>query len=177
MTRIQVGDYILPRKLETICASFVDVPSQYVTHLQFRRFSSCPICRLHLDTFVERHLDLVENGIQEVVVFHSSLEEMLKHGSEIPFAMIADPGKALYKAFGIESSLCSVINPLAWMAGLKGIMKLKRVPYEKDQTYFGLPADLLIARSGEVVAVKYGKHANDHWQVDDVITFARQLAV
>lgn len=178
MAKIKTGDFIVSQKLQTISESKVDVPAALqVTHIQFRRFASCPICNLHIHTFIERHLDLVANGIQEIVVFHSTQDEMLKYGSDVPFAMIADPAKALYKAFGIESSVMSIINPAAWASGVTGVLKFKQLPYEKGQGLFGLPADFLIAKTGEVVAVKYGAHADDHWEVDEVITQARQLAV
>lgn len=178
MAKIKVGDFIVPQRLETISASRVDVPAtQQVTHIQFRRFASCPICNLHIETFIDRHLDLVATGIQEVVIFHSTQEEMLKHGSNVPFAMIADPDKALYKSFGIESSIFSVLNPISWASGVTGLLKFRQFPYEKGQSLFGLPADFLITKTGEVVAVKYGSHADDHWEVDEVIQRARQLAV
>lgn len=178
MAKIKVGDFIVPQKLKTISASSVDVPAtQQITHIQFRRFASCPICNIHIETFIDRHLELVETGIQEVVVFHSTQEEMLKHGSDVPFAMIADPNKTLYKSFGVESSVLSILNPVIWATGVKGLLKFKQFPYEKGQGLFGLPADFLITKTGEVIAVKYGKHADDHWEVDEVIQRARQLAV
>lgn len=178
MAKIKVGDFIVPHRLNTISATSVELPAaQHVTHIQFRRFATCPICNLHIQSFMERHLELVATGIQEVVVFHSTQEEMLKKGADVPFAMIADPTKALYKSFGVESSVLSIINPAAWASGVTGLLKFKQLPYEKGQGLFGLPADFLIAKTGEVVAVKYGTHADDHWEVDEVITQARQLAV
>lgn len=178
MAKIKAGDFIVPRQLETISATFVDVPAtQHVTHIQFRRFASCPICNLHIRSFIDRHLELVAVGVQEVVVFHSTQEKMIELGGEVPFAMIADPSKDLYKFFGIESSPLAVINPAAWASSVKGLLKFKKLPYEKGQSYFGLPADFLISKNGEVVAVKYGAHADDHWEVDEVMQRVRQLAV
>ena len=40
-----------------------------------------------------------------------------------------------------------------------------------------MPADFLIAKNGEVMAVKYGAHADDPEEVDIVITQVRQLEV
>lgn len=177
MGKISVGDRILPRQIRSVHNTFLDVPGANLVHLQFRRFASCPICNLHIHTFVERHLELVEQGITEVVVFHSTEEETLKHASKIPFALIADPEKRLYKEFGIESSLLSVLNPASWRAALKGLMKFAEVPYEKGQNLLGLPADFLVAPSGEVVACYYGEHADDHWEVDEVLYKARHLTL
>ena len=35
--------------------------------------------------------------------------------------------------------------------------------------YLGLPADFLIDAQGKLLHVKYGSHADDHWEVDDVL--------
>ncbi len=36
----------------------------------------------------------------------------------------------------------------------------------------GLPADFLIGPDGTVLASKHGRHADDHWSVDEVLTLA-----
>jgi hypothetical protein len=33
----------------------------------------------------------------------------------------------------------------------------------------GFPADFLIASNGSVIAVKYGKNADDQWSVDELL--------
>jgi hypothetical protein len=42
--------------------------------------------------------------------------------------------------------------------------------------HFGLPADFLIAPTGQVLAAKYGRHASDHWSVDEVVLLAGRLS-
>jgi hypothetical protein len=37
----------------------------------------------------------------------------------------------------------------------------------------GLPAEFLIAPSGQIKAVKYGTHAYDQWSVDELIALAK----
>jgi hypothetical protein len=37
---------------------------------------------------------------------------------------------------------------------------------------YGLPADLLIAGDGAVVACHYGEHASDQWSVDELLGHA-----
>jgi hypothetical protein len=37
----------------------------------------------------------------------------------------------------------------------------------------GLPADILIDRTGAVVAVKYGTHAYDQWEVLELLSYAQ----
>jgi hypothetical protein len=36
-----------------------------------------------------------------------------------------------------------------------------------------LPADFLVDAQGRVVAAHYGRHADDHWEVDEVLRLAR----
>jgi len=35
-----------------------------LTHLQFRRFAGCPVCNLHLQSYVARHSEVVDAGLQ-----------------------------------------------------------------------------------------------------------------
>jgi hypothetical protein len=104
VSRFGPGDTIAPRELTTIRSEQIRVPAREgLTHLQFRRFAGCPICNLHLRSVVGRHDEIVAAGISEVVVFHSSVEDMLPHQGELPFAAIADPDRELYTLFGDRS--------------------------------------------------------------------------
>ena len=173
MQKLKVGHLVDIQKLETINSTFIDIPFKtQVTHLQFRRFSGCPICTLHLQTFVQRHIELVERGIREIAVFHSSKDVLLVHEAVTPFAIIADPEKMLYQQFGVEKSIVSIFHPGAWSAAVRGLIKYSIRPSEKIESYFALPADFLIDKDGTILACKYGKHADDHWSVDEVITLA-----
>jgi hypothetical protein len=39
----------------------------------------------------------------------------------------------------------------------------------------GLPADFLIASDGRVLALKYGRHADDQWSIDELLTRVRVI--
>ena len=95
-------------------------PRVPITHLQFRRFAGCPICNLHLKEFAARNEELVGAGIREVVVFHSTNEELLPYQGKFPFDVIGDPGKAFYKRYGVGTSLGAIFNPGAWSAMVRG---------------------------------------------------------
>ena len=86
-----------------------------VVHLQLRRFAGCPICHLHLRSFVRRHAEIAAAGIREVVVFHSPAEELAPHASGFPFPLVADPEKRLYAELGVESSPRALLDPRAWL--------------------------------------------------------------
>ena len=156
--------------------------ARWLVHLQFRRFAGCPVCDLHLNSIVERHRDIVSAGIREAVVFHSTVQELLRYAADLPFAAIADPEKQLYRAFGVESGPRALLDPRAWPAVLRGVLRSTgRIlrgrqsipPFNPEGGSLGLPADFLIASDGLVLACQYGHHAFDQWSVDEVLTLAR----
>ena len=174
-------DVVETLTLETIHSTTVSVPGDGLTHLQFRRFAGCPVCNMHLRSFVRRHDEIETAGIREVVFFHSSKEDLLEHASDLPFAVIADPRKRYYAKFGVESGKRALFHPRVWGSILKGVLLSLgdvlrgRKPAPSLRPVggrWGLPADFLIDRDGAVVAVKYGEHAYDQWSVDEVLDLA-----
>jgi peroxiredoxin len=160
----------------------IPMPGQLV-HLQFRRFAGCPVCNLHLRSFAARTEDIAAAGIHEVVVFHSTAAELTKYQADLPFDVIPDPGKDLYRRFGVQSGLRSVAHPGAWRALpsgwwhiIKRAIRGRRglLPVRPNGGNLGLPADLLIAPDGRVIASRYGKHAYDQWSVDELLAHAKE---
>ncbi|MDX1438951.1 MAG: peroxiredoxin-like family protein [Rubricoccaceae bacterium] len=173
MKRKAEGERIERRTLETIRGGEVAIPdAALLTHLQFRRYAGCPMCNLHLQSFIKRHSELVQHGIQEVVVFHSSKQALLNEHADAPFALIPDPKRTLYKEFGVEVSWGAVLHPRVWITGVSGLLRHGLSIPERRESTLGLPADFLIGADGRVLACKYGMHASDHWEVDDVLNLA-----
>lgn len=152
-----------------------------LVHLQLRRFAGCPVCNLHLRTVVRRHDEITAAGVREVVVFHSTVEDLRPHTEDLPFPVIADPDKAIYRALGVESSKRSILDPRVWPTVIRAvgatiwgtICGTDRPPtlFPRGGRY-GLPGDFLIGSDGTVLAVKYGEHADDQWTVDEVLALA-----
>ena len=91
---------ITPRELSGVSGESVPIPApDRLVHLQFRRFAGCPICNVHLQSIVRRHDEIANAGVREVVVFHSTDQELRRYVGELPFAVILDPDKALYAEF------------------------------------------------------------------------------
>jgi hypothetical protein len=177
------GSVVPPRRLTAVTGDPVDLPDRaHLVHLQLRRFAGCPVCHLHLRSVVRRHDEIVAAGIREVVVFHSPADELRPHVVDLPFAVVADPEKALYLELGAESGYRAILDPRSWPAIVRGVARstwalLRRrgrapslVPHGGR---YGLPADLLIASDGVVVACHYGEHASDQWSVDELLGQAR----
>ena len=176
MKKIKPGDFVEPCVLESVEGTEVPIPppAQIKLHLQFRRFAGCPICNLHLRSFIQRHRELAENQIHEVVVFHSPKSAMLEHQLIAPFPFVADPHKKLYKAFGVEASIMSVLNPRAWPAAVKGLIEQGPGFPSRGESALGLPADFLIDSAGMVITAHYGKHASDQLEFDELLELVRK---
>ncbi|PRC90733.1 peroxiredoxin-like family protein [Solimicrobium silvestre] len=171
--KVRIGQKINSFTVETINGEqqMVPDPSRKFTHLQFRRFAGCPICNYHLHTFTKSAEQLKAADIQEIILFHSSATEMRKFQHDIPFATVADPEKTLYKKFGVDKSLFATMHPKPLWAGIRG-MVLGKVGLKVENGPLGLPADILINQEGIVVAFKYGTHAYDQWEVNELLKIA-----
>jgi hypothetical protein len=176
------GSVIAPRELIGVSGEAVPIPDpDRLVHLQFRRFAGCPICNIHLQSIVRRHDEIANAGIREVVVFHSTDQELRRHVGELPFAVISDPSKSLYAEFGVGSSPRAILDPRAVPPTLVSMLRQgywrnrDRKPVANLHPtggHLGLPADFLIGSDGRVLARKLGTHANDQWSVAEVLAHA-----
>ncbi len=178
--RLRAGEHFPQLKLAGILDEPIAIPDPggALTHLQFRRFAGCPICNLHLRSISARLDEITAAGVREVVVFHSSPDELRKYEKDLPFSVVGDPDKELYRRFGVEASAKAILNPGAWRAlpkawwnALRSAVTKRRalMPANPTNGNLGLPADVLIEADGRVAAVKYGKHAYDQWSVDELL--------
>jgi len=175
--QVATGTVVSARELATMSGESVPIPDpQRLIHLQFRRFAGCPICNTHLQSIARRHEDITAAGIREVVVFHSTAQELARYTADLPFAVIGDPDKVLYAEFGVEASPRAVLDPRGMVPVIRSLpaMLRKRTapPARPHGGHSGLPADFLIGRDGRVLAAKRGIHAYDQWSVDELLAHA-----
>lgn len=182
--QLRAGDTFPTLTLTDIAGDEMTIPSEgnQLIHLQFRRFAGCPICNLHLRSITARLDDIAAAGVTEVVVFHSTDAELRKYQDDMPFAVVGDPHRNLYRRFGVEASRWALLRPGAWKAvplggvnsaGTAVSRRRGLFPAKPNGGLLGLPADVLIAPDGRVLAAKYGRHAYDQWSVEDLLTHAR----
>ena len=171
--KFKPGDMLPPTVMEAVTGEAINLPDpKHLVHLQFRRFVDCPICNTHIAEFRRRARETEAAGIKEVIVFHSSPKSIRSYQKDVPFLMVGDPKKAFYKDFGVESSL-GFLSFKAVGAMLRGIAHGNLGLRFVGGGPLGLPADFLIAPSGRINAVKYGKNAYDQWSVDELLTLAK----
>jgi len=182
--KYRVGDVVSPRRFESISGEQADIPdTARLVHLQFRRFAGCPVCNLHLHSMMRREAEIAAAGIKEIVFFHSSADDLREHAALFPFPVIADPDKKVYAAFGVESGPRALLDPRGWGAIAGGLARsIGAVIAGRESApslnphggRYGLPADLLIAPDGRVIARKYGEYVDDQWSVDELLELARR---
>jgi hypothetical protein len=170
---------VTARALDTVAGSRVPVPHpDHLVHLQFRRFAGCPVCNLHLRSFVNRLAEVEAAGVREVVLFHSTAETLRTYTSDLPLDVIADPDRVLYREFGVEYGARALLDPRGWPAIVRAVAQELRAvrrrerpapPTTPEGGRLGLPADFLVAPDGRVLAAKYGSHVDDQWSVDELL--------
>jgi AhpC/TSA antioxidant enzyme len=183
--QLMVGDTITPREMVTLHGPLRLPDELEMVHLQLRRFAGCPVCNLHLRSFVLRKSEVVDAGIREVIVFHSSAAELEQYQDQLPFDVVPDPDRELYRAFGVEASWRAVLSPRLWVhvpgvlrSVLGDLVHGRGAPRLRPTGgQLGLPADILISPQGRVLAAKYGTYAYDQWSVDELLEQARSPAV
>lgn len=172
--RLTAGASAPALELVTLRGAAVRVPdAAALVHLQFRRFAGCPICNLHLRSFARRAGELAAARVREVVLFHSSADAMRPYQGDLPFDVVADPERRAYAAYGVSRSLRSILDPRAWGAFVRGVAASHPSSSRVGEGgHTGLPADFLIAPDGALLALKYGRHADDQWSVDELLALA-----
>jgi peroxiredoxin len=175
MPKVRVGSRLADHQLTAIDGTFVPVPDPAaIVHLQLLRFAGCPICHLHVHQLARRHDEIRANGIREVAVFHSEPALLREYQNDLPFDVIGDPDKRLYRELGVETSIWSVLHPRTVATGVVGLIKGAsfKAGVTAPESRLSLPADFLIGVDGTVLAVKYGRRADDHWSVDELLAIA-----
>jgi peroxiredoxin len=152
----------------------VPVPGDCLTHVQFRRWTGCPICNTHIASLRRNADRIAASGIHEVLFFHSSQEDVKSFHQDLPFDAVADPAKRYYRELGVEQSWAYAMHPRALWAAFRGIGSRFNLAMTGGPT--GLPAEFLIAADGLIKAVKYGRHAYDQWSVEEVLELAKKSA-
>ena len=180
-THLIVGQHVSLPELRGARGEPVRLSARGLTHLQFRRFAGCPVCNLHLRSFARAAAQLRVAGVHEVVLFHARADELTPHIAELPFPVIADPDKQLYRRFGVEASRRALLDPRVWPTILRAVLYSLWLLVREGRPApslmptggrWGLPADFLLDADGRILALKYGEHADDQWSVTDVLEHA-----
>jgi hypothetical protein len=143
------------------------------THVQFRRFSGCPICNTHIAALRRGKARLDALGIHEVLFFHSSSEDVAAFHGRLPFDAVGDREKRYYRQFGVESSW-RFFSPAVIRASLSSILR-GNFGLKIAGGPLGLPAEFLVASDGRIKAAHHGTHAYYQWAAGTTLGLAKDL--
>jgi peroxiredoxin len=177
--RRRIHDLVGPLRLDTLSHGTIHLPSSdsAFVHLQFRRFAGCPVCNLHMRAFAQSQDALRSAGVTTVAFFHSTADQMRPYQGDLPFAAVADPERYWYRHFGVERSALAVAHPRVMWSALRGLALAPSNPFVGGLDQTGLPADFLLDRSGSIVDLHYGAHADDQWSVDELLRLTQRVAI
>ncbi len=145
--------------------------------LTFYRIAGCSFCNLRLHEFKKRNKEFGEN-FTHVGIFHSPVDHlklsMKKHGSTLPFTILADTDFKYFKKYEIERSFLKVIAAMLFKphkiipAIIKGFIPIRILGY------FDIAVtDVLINEDGIVEEVYYAKKdIADHFEFNKIKEFS-----
>ena len=145
--------------------------------LTFYRIAGCSFCKLRLHEFKKRNKEFGKN-FTHVGIFHSPVDHlklsMKKHGSTLPFTVLADTDFKYFKKYEIERSFLKVIAAMLFKphkiipAIIKGFIPIRILGY------FDIAVtDILINEDGIVEEVYYAKKdIADHFEFNKIKEFS-----
>jgi len=178
--RLEIGNKAPSFRAESLSGETVsleDYKNQNVL-IKFYRFATCPVCNLHLRSFVRQYDKLAKAGLLVVVIFHSPKWRTGKNMPEhLPFEILSDPDKKIFKRYGVEKSMMGMFSLAVWRdyylalrAGFSTGM------FSHDGGMFGHPADMLVDKDGIIRYVHYGKDYADSLTVEQALEAAEKAA-
>ena len=142
--------------------------------VKFHRFSGCPVARRQVHDLIEDQEALNAAGIETIVVLHSSQEKMRPNFEEVPgLHLIADPEKALYRAYQAEFLWRRLLSAASWRETFASLVRGYLPQFTRFQGgIVGIPSDFLLDEQGTIIATHYGQHFGDSWTAADALQAA-----
>lgn len=103
--------------------------------------------------------------------FQSPKESILKYvgKQEVPFPIVPDPGRTIYRAYGVESSWVGFIKAMVFkLSDLTKAMQKGFKPGKMEGNKAIIPADFLIGPDQKIEKAYYGKDIGDHLPIEEI---------
>lgn len=145
--------------------------------LSFYRNVGCPFCNRRVHQIMGNNVKLKKTGVQLVFLFESSNEKLKSsvfHQGISPWPLIGDPDKKVYRSYGVENSTMKMMKTmfLSSVGQAKKDTKALNLPQDKDASMNLIPADFFIDENFKIVNAHYGKHLDDHVDIEELKVFA-----
>lgn len=144
---------------------------KHETALVFLRYYGCPLCQLDIHEYAENYEKITKKGDQILVVLQSDPVKLAEQigPDDLPFDIICDPDRKLYKKFGVKHAL----TPLGMLGTgtLPKLLKAKKMGFSHGE-YEGvetqLPALIVVGQNRKVKYRKYYKSADAAPDADEL---------
>jgi hypothetical protein len=169
--KYKAGDQIAPVSAINVKGEPVVIPDPafLFTHVQFKRWAGDPIGKPHVLSYKRSAKRIRDSDVKEVIFFYSDPMDIAKLFPKFPAEMVGDLSEFYYHMFGVEKSSKWLSNFNAIKALFTGLQQgFYNFKWTKNGVT-GLPADFLIATNGKIVACRYGLHAADQWEVNEML--------
>jgi peroxiredoxin len=174
---IKVGDPAPAINTTDVWGNKISVPEKDKwIFLSFHRFAACPFCNLRTAELLRHYEQFKKRNIEIVSVWPSDKDSLLRHaGSDkMPFPMLSDKNKHIYKAYGVtESSWVGAVRLLLHPQLMVKAIKNKQKNIEVDADPKLMPASFLVDPDGMVHLAYYGKHYGDHPKIEFILQSAK----
>ena len=138
--------------------------------LAFFRYGACPLCNLRMTFLIDAYPRWKEMGMDVIAIFESPAERLLETvaSQPIPFPVIPDPDRILYKQYGVTAS---------WLGYMVGAFRVRsfRKAFQRgfrigkgEGAIAQLPAEFLIGADLKIERAYYGKDIGDHLSISDI---------
>lgn len=145
--------------------ALADYTGRYLL-LSFYRFASCPFCNLRVQEMSRRHAEFQQQDLEMVAVFQSPPESIRRYVGRQgpPFPIIADADRALYHAYGVETSWAGMARGtvVRFPDLVRAVFAEGFLPGSIEGEIQRLPADFLIGPDGRLRIAYYGRDIGDH---------------
>ena len=138
--------------------------------LAFFRYGACPLCNLRMTFLIDAFPRWQEKGLDVVAVFESPAERLLETvaSQAIPFAVIPDPERALYRLYGVVPSLWGYVVGAFRVRAFRDAFQRGFRPGKGEGAITQLPAEFLIGPDLTIERAYYGKDIGDHLPIEEV---------
>lgn len=182
MARLQTGaempDFVYETPFESNL-HFRETVRGRKTVLLFLRYYGCTLCQYDIHLLKEGYGKITEAGGQALAVLQSDPAGVAAQAGvrELPFQIICDPHRKLYKAFEIAPAASK--NELGGGDTAKKVRDAKMAgfahgAYEGDELQ--LPAVFILDRDGIIRFAHYGKNAADLPSVDELAGLLKKIS-
>lgn len=150
----------------------LSTPRKKLLMLSFFRYASCPLCNLRVHELIKNH-DLFRERVDVVAIFQSPAEKIRQYvgKQDIPFAIIPDPDKELYRLYRVESSWLGFLK--AWSVTIHkvfdAVIAHRFLPGSVENELHRIPADFIIAPDNRILRSYYGKDIGDHLPLSEIL--------